>query len=91
MYKWKKLKFSKSEKEEMRCGKTHTWWDLYYSRFTQETKERRDFINAYNRLKYHLDLGKNIVLSCYCENLRRCHMYIIKEMLENDGYKVIIN
>jgi Uncharacterized conserved protein len=89
MYKWKKLKFTKEEKERMRVGETGTWWDLYKERFIKEANESDKFKRAYKRLKEHLDSGRNIILICYCDDVTRCHRSIIGEMLVNDGYNVI--
>lgn len=89
MYKWKKLKFKKEEKEKMARGETGTWWDLYKERFISETKTRVDFRRAYKRLKQCLDNGDNVILVCFCENLQRCHRSIVGHMLEEDGYKVV--
>lgn len=89
IYKWKKLKFTKKEKEEMIKGNTHTWWDLFEQRFIKESNERIDFKRAYKRLREHLDSGKNIILVCYCDNVKHCHRSIEGEMLVRDGYKVI--
>lgn len=89
MYRWKKLKFTKEEKEKLSKGKTGTWWDLYEKRFVIEAKTRADFKIAYKRLKEHLDNGNNIILICYCEDGYRCHRSIVGNLLENDGYLVI--
>ena len=90
MYRWKKAKFTKEEYIKMRSGKTHTWFDLYEEAFVLETKTRPDFIRAYNRLKYLLALGENIILICYCDNPLRCHRSILAQMLINDGYQIIL-
>lgn len=59
--------------------------DIY---FLNETKERKDLIKAYERLKYHLDNGQNIIAICYCENYKKCHRYIIGKELIKEGYNV---
>lgn len=88
MYKWKKLKFSQEEKEKMSKGKTGTWFDLYEEKFIEDSKVRNDFKRAYNRLKEHLEEGRNIILVCYCEDVYKCHRRIIGDMLVKDGYDV---
>ena len=90
MYSWKKLKFTKEEKEKMANGKTGTWFDLYEDEFIKETKMRRDFNVGYNRLKYHLDNGKNIVAVCYCDDKNKCHRSILAKILIDEGYKVTL-
>ena len=90
MYSWKKLKFTKEERELMANGKTGTWFDLYEDEFTKETKMRRDFNIGYNRLKYYLDNGKNIVAICYCGDKNKCHRSILAKMLMDEGYKVTL-
>lgn len=90
MYGWKKLKFSQLEREKMYNGKTGTWYDLYEEDFIKETKTRVDFKIGYNRLKYYLDNGQNIVAICYCEDKNRCHRSIIAKMLIDEGYNVIL-
>lgn len=90
MYKWKKLKFTSVEKEEMANGKTGTWFDLYEKDFIYEANNRRDFQAGYKRLKYYLDNGKNIVAICYCDDKNRCHRSIIAKMLIDEGYDVVL-
>lgn len=90
MYSWKKLKFTKEEKEQMANGKTGTWFDLYEDEFIKETKMRRDFNIGYNRLKYYLDNGKNIIAVCYCDDKNKCHRSILAKMLIDEGYKVTL-
>lgn len=90
MYGWKKLKFTQKEKEKMINGKTGTWFDLYEEEFIRETKSRVDFKIGYDRLKYYLDNGKNIVAICYCDDKNKCHRSIIAQMLKNEGYNVIL-
>lgn len=91
MYKWKKLKFTQEEKDKMFNGKTGTWFDLYEEEFIKETKSRADFKIGYERLKYYLDNGTNIVAICYCEDKNKCHRSIIAKMLIDEGYNVILN
>lgn len=90
MYKWKRLIFSKEEKEIMSKGKTGTWFDLYKIDFLKEMKDRKDLKRCYERLKEVLDSGKSIICICYCENAKRCHRSIIAEELKKDGYNVSI-
>lgn len=105
MYKWKKLNFTKEEINFLRKGKTGTWFDLYEIAFLKEmgfyndfndldyikkTNKRNDLVKAYERIKEHLDNGKNIIAICYCENFNRCHRYIIGNELIKEGYKVEI-
>lgn len=40
-------------------------------------------------LRELLDLGQDITLSCYCENLDECHRKIVGEWFEELGYEVI--
>ena len=35
--------FTFDEKEQMKIGKTHTWWDLYKPAFLKEMETRKDF------------------------------------------------
>ena len=78
---WKKCKFTEEEKEKMKNGKTHTWWDLYENEFLKEIEMRNDFKRAYERLKERMEEGKNIICVCYCSDMNRCHRKIIGEML----------
>lgn len=91
MYKWKKLKFTKKEKEIMSVGETGTWWDLYKERFIKEANELNNFKRAYKRLREHLDSGRNIILICYCDDVLRCHRSIVGDMLVMEGYEVFFN
>lgn len=90
MYSWKKLKFSKEELCKMRQGKTGTWFDLYEEKFIKETKIRKDFKMGYNRLKYYLNNGVNIIAICYCDDKNKCHRSILASMLKKEGYEVIL-
>lgn len=90
MYKWKRLIFTKKEKEILSNGETGTWFDLYKIDFLKEMKERKDLKRCYERLKEVLDSGKNIICICYCENQKRCHRSIIAEELKKDGYNVTL-
>lgn len=63
---------------------------LYVRDFTYEMNNSKPFIRAYNRLKEHLDAGKDIILICYCEDCRRCHRRLIADKLKEDGYDVIL-
>lgn len=90
MYKWKKLIFTKREKEIMSNGETGTWFDIYKIEFLNEMKERNDLKRCYKRLKEVLDSGQNIICICYCDNAKRCHRYIIAEELKKDGYNISI-
>lgn len=58
--------------------------------FLKNTFPVQDLIKSYNRIKEHLNNGKNIVAVCYCENYKKCHRYIIANQLIKDGYTVII-
>lgn len=91
MYRWKKVRFTKDEWKYMSEGTTGTWFDLYTRDFLYETSKRCDFKKAYNRLKEHLNNGKNIIAICYCSDYNYCHRSIIANMLIKDGYKVILN
>lgn len=90
MYRWQKLKYTKKELEYMKTGKTRTWFDLYERDFYQEKKADREFKIAYDRLKYYLDNGINIIAICYCTDFRKCHRSLIAMMLKNEGYCVIL-
>lgn len=90
MYKWKKFIFTKSEKEFMRSGKTQTWFDLYEKEFYFEKENDKKFQIAYNRLKYYLDKGINIIAMCYCEDFNKCHRKLLAYKLEKEGYTVIL-
>lgn len=87
---WKKLKFSVQEMEEMKYGRTKTWFDLYERQFILEANNRKDFQLAYKKVKKLLDHGTNVVLICYCEDVNRCHRRIIANMFRVDGYTVIL-
>lgn len=90
IYKWKKLIFTHQELDIMKNGKTGTWFDLYTIEFEKEMQNRSDFIKAYNRLKFHLDNGVNILAVCYCKDLYKCHTSLIHNRLIADGYKSIL-
>ena len=90
MYSWKKLKFTKEEREKMRSGKTGTWFDLYEEEFINETNKRQDFKLAYKRIKEHLDKGNNIIAICYCKDKNKCHRSILANMLIAEGYNVVL-
>lgn len=90
MYKWKKLIFNNEERQLLRIGKTKTWFDLYEIAFLKEKRVDTEFINALNQVKKDLDLGKNIVAICYCEDFDKCHRKLIAKMLSNEGYTVIL-
>ncbi|MFJ8528674.1 DUF488 family protein [Bacillus sp. NPDC094106] len=87
--KWKKFKFTDEEKEKLSKGNTGTWYDLYEESFIKEAKERKDFQQAYRRLRERLDTEENAILVCYCENKDKCHRGIVGHFLEEDGYQVI--
>lgn len=89
-YKWKKMIFTDFEKEKMKNGKTHTWWDLYIDLFSLEMSMRYDFMLNYQRLKEHLDNGTNIIACCYCEDYEKCHRSLIAKALKDEGYEVIL-
>lgn len=91
IYRWKKLKFNKQELEIMRNGNSGTWFDIYQIYFEKEMDSRIDFIKAYNRLKYHLDNGVNILAVCYCEDAYRCHRSLIYNRLISEGYNSILD
>ena len=40
-------------------------------------------------LRELLDLGQSITLSCYCEDLDKCHRKIVGEWFEELGYEVV--
>lgn len=90
MYSWQKLKYTKDELEYMRHGKTGTWFDLYERDFYEEKKKDKKFKVAYDRLKYYLDRGVNIIAICYCEDFHKCHRFLIAKMLKDEGYTVIL-
>lgn len=87
---WKKGMFTFDEKEQMKIGETHTWWDLYKPAFLKEIETRKDFQANYKRLKQLLDEGKNIIAVCYCKEYDKCHRSIIAYNLIKEGYKVIL-
>ena len=89
MYKWKKLKFTKKEREIIKSGKTGTWLDLYVPEFNSEMNTREDFIKCYNKIKEHLNNGKNIIAVCYCEDKDKCHRKIISDRLKSEGFNSI--
>lgn len=86
MYKWKKLKFTDKEREIIKSGETGTWLDLYVPEFNNEMDTREDFIKCYNRIKEHLNNGKNIIAVCYCEDKDKCHRKIISDRLKSEGF-----
>ena len=86
MKRWKKLNFTKDELDIIKNGETGTWFDLYKEAFIKEMNTRIDFKKNYNRLKEHLDNGKNIIAICYCSDYKRCHRYLIHQALLEDGY-----
>lgn len=90
IYKWKKLIFTKEEQELLKNGETGTWFDLYKPKFKSEMNTSNDFKKAYNRIKFHLDNGTNILAVCYCRDPYKCHRYIIHEDLINEGYTSIL-
>lgn len=90
IYKWKKLNFTPKELEIMKNGETGTWFDLYTIEFKKEMQNRNDFIKAYNRLKFHLDNGVDILAVCYCRDPYKCHRSLIHNKLLEDGYKSIL-
>ena len=89
MYRWKKLKFTEKEQEIIKSGETGTWLDLYIPEFNNEMDNREDFIKCYNRIKEHLNNGKNIIAVCYCEDKDKCHRKIISDKLVSEGYNSI--
>lgn len=90
IYRWKKLKFNKKELDIMKNGKTGTWFDIYEIQFETEMDSRADFMKAYNRLKYHLDNGVNILAVCYCDDAYKCHRSLIHNKLISEGYNSIL-
>lgn len=90
IYRWKKLKFNKSELNIMKDGKSGTWFDIYEIEFKKEMNQRNDFIKAYNRLKFHLDNGVNILAVCYCNDPLKCHKSLIHDKLVSEGYPSIL-
>lgn len=90
IYKWKKLKFTNQELSIMKEGKSGTWFDIYEIAFINEMNTRNDFSKAYNRIKFHLDNGLNIVAVCYCEDSYKCHRSLIHSKLITEGYNSIL-
>ena len=82
---WKKLKFQDYELAKMKNG---TWWNLYTEEFYLEMSMRPDFIYNYERLKEHLNNGKNIICCCFCEDYDKCHRSLIAKQLIKEGYNV---
>ena len=85
---WKRLKFTKSEKEFMANGKTGTWFDLYEAHFFQEKSFDKSFKEAIQAVITEVNQGKRFLMICYCENLERCHRKLVADMLQEAGVPV---
>jgi uncharacterized protein YeaO (DUF488 family) len=55
--------------------------------FKEEKINRPDFIEALNELKTLLEDGQDVYILCYEKDYHSCHRTIIREMLEEEGYK----
>lgn len=89
MNRWKRLRFTTEEKEQMRCGKTGTWYDLYELEFLKEMESYK-FQRCYNRIKFYLDRGINVIAICYCSDFEKCHRKLIANKLKEEGYNVTL-
>lgn len=94
-YRWKDCIYNKEEEEKLQeLGSwefrevAHIWWDLYEPEFLEEMKKMERFIK---RICQRLDEGKDVIICCYCIELKFCHRLLVGENIEKRGYKVIYN
>ena len=67
-------------------GKWPTMWPEYKQQFTQEMPAMQRFLD---RVEEHLKVGRNVVLACYCQDLRYCHRSILGHYFQNRDFPVI--
>lgn len=88
---WRRLRFTTTEREFLKSGKTGTWFDLYEKAFQEEMLSRTELTIALKQLTRLLDEEKSILAMCYCEEASECHRSILAKYLKAQGYQVSLN
>ncbi|MBO8160649.1 MAG: hypothetical protein H0Z24_03350 [Thermosipho sp. (in: Bacteria)] len=63
-------------------------YHIFKNEYLEEIKNRRDFRRGLDELEYNIAKGKRIVLFDNCKLGSYCHLFILKDVLKKEGYKV---
>lgn len=66
---------------------TENWFDVYTQRFNDEMKTRPGLRDAVNRLE-KITRTKNVLVSCFCDDVNLCHRGLIADELSIRGVEV---
>ena len=61
-------------------------WKRFSKRYRQEMREREHLLEALAQLSQ----GGNFAVGCYCEDEKRCHRSILREILIEHGARIAV-
>jgi len=68
-----------------------TWWNKYKSEFVKQFKKPQLIIKLALLYEKVQNQNKNILLVCFCENVKFCHRKLIASYLAEKGLKVQVH
>jgi len=61
-------------------------WKRFSKRYRQEMREREHLLEVLARLSQ----GSNFAVGCYCEDEKRCHRSVLRELLVEHGARIAV-
>jgi len=61
----------------------------YQSSFIAQIKNSNEAVRELKDICARLNRGEDVNLTCYCTDFKKCHRFILGQMFERKGYKVV--
>ena len=61
-------------------------WKRFSKRYRLEMREREHLLEALARLSH----GSNFAVGCYCQDEKRCHRLILRQLLVEHGARIAV-